>query len=232
MSTTLNKVVVPDDNSSSKHLHHHSGSSSSSPLNKIKASYADLVVLGSVGNSSEDESFSKNSHPIVNQPTEKPSVIALEGEQLLHSLSKLSTTKQKPHTIEEHTESVCVCSEPIWSQLKSDVSVIIDNDPAFDNYLELILYPGLWAILTYRIAHLLYYIIDPQNSNSNFLLLACKILRFVAKLMCIISRSWTGIEIHPGARIGKGFFIDHGCGVVIGETAILGNYCTLYQGGM
>lgn len=89
------------------------------------------------------------------------------------------------------------------------------RDPAARSGLEiLLLYPGLHAVIDYRIAHFLHRIK----------------LRFLARAVSQWSRFWTGIEIHPGATIGKGLFIDHGSGVVIGETAELGDYCMLFQG--
>lgn len=89
------------------------------------------------------------------------------------------------------------------------------RDPAAKNYLEILLcYPGVHAMFFYRIAHFLNKLQLPV------------LPRFIAH----ISRLLTGIEIHPGAQIGKNFFIDHGFGVVIGETAIIGNNVTMYQG--
>ena len=100
-------------------------------------------------------------------------------------------------------------------QLKEDVKTIFERDPAAKSYLEVILcYPGLHAIICHRIAHSLY-------RRRIFLL---------ARLISQISRFFTGIEIHPGAVIGKRVFIDHGSGIVIGETAELGDDVTLYQG--
>ena len=206
-----------------------------------KLSYANLIVMGnnsSTGNSSEDDSSLRSRSQPENSTTASNATplgasLNLEGEHLLNTISKLSTSKQKPHDeIKDHTQ-VCVCSEPILSKITADIGVIVDNDPAFDNYLELLLYPGLWAILTYRIAHCLYYLLHTkeEDKKTSLQFFCCKVLQFIAKLMCILARSWTGIEIHPGAQIGKGFFIDHGSGVVIGETTIVGNYCTLYQGG-
>lgn len=88
------------------------------------------------------------------------------------------------------------------------------KDPAARNFFEiLLLYQGLHAIVSHRIAHLFYKIR----------------LFFIARLISQISRHITGIEIHPGAKIGKGFFIDHGMGVVIGETTIIGDNVLLYQ---
>jgi serine O-acetyltransferase len=98
--------------------------------------------------------------------------------------------------------------------LKADIKAVFERDPAARNIWEVLTYPGLWAIIFHRIAHLLW--------EAN--------LRFLARLISQISRFLTGIEIHPGAKIGKGFFIDHGMGVVIGETTIIGNNVTLYQG--
>lgn len=89
------------------------------------------------------------------------------------------------------------------------------KDPAAKSFLEiLLLYQGLHAIISHRIAHFFYKIH----------------LFFIARLISQISRFLTGIEIHPGAQIGKGFFIDHGMGVVIGETTIIGDNVLLYQG--
>lgn len=89
------------------------------------------------------------------------------------------------------------------------------NDPACKNYLEIIfLYPGFHAIIMYRIAHFFYKIH----------------LFFIARLISQITRFFTQIEIHPGATIGKNLFIDHGCGIVIGETTIIGDNCIIYHG--
>ncbi len=89
------------------------------------------------------------------------------------------------------------------------------KDPAAKSFLEiLLLYPGLHALIHYRISHFFYKI--------------C--LFFIARLISQFSRFLTGIEIHPGAQIGKGFFIDHGMGVVIGETSIIKDNVLLYQG--
>jgi serine O-acetyltransferase len=99
--------------------------------------------------------------------------------------------------------------------LKEDLKAILDRDPAARNILEAILcYPGFHAITLHRIAHKLY--------SLKFKLLA--------RTISMINRFVTGIEIHPGAKIGKGVFIDHGIGVVIGETAEIGNNVTIYQG--
>jgi serine O-acetyltransferase len=93
-----------------------------------------------------------------------------------------------------------------------DIKAIYRNDPAAKN-IEFLLYPGFHAILIHRLAHLLWKLRIP----------------FIPRLISQISRFLTGIEIHPGARIGKGFFVDHGMGVVIGETSEIGDNCVLFH---
>ena len=89
------------------------------------------------------------------------------------------------------------------------------RDPAARSKLEIfLLYPGVHAVLYHRVAHWFY-----KHH-----------LKFIARCVSQWSRFWTGIEIHPGAKIGRGIFIDHGCGGVIGETAEVGDNCTIYQG--
>ncbi|MBD2137784.1 serine O-acetyltransferase [Anabaena sp. FACHB-1237] len=101
------------------------------------------------------------------------------------------------------------------STLKTDFRIIFERDPAARNWLEVLFcYPGLQALLFHRLAHSLRKIGIP----------------FIPRLISHIARFFTGIEIHPGAVIGKGVFIDHGMGVVIGETAIVGDYALIYQG--
>ena len=100
-------------------------------------------------------------------------------------------------------------------EIKTDVRVVRERDPAAKSDAEaLLLYSGVHALLAYRVAHKLYE----------------KKLYFTARMISQSARFMTGIEIHPGAKIGKGLFIDHGTGVVIGETAEIGDNCTLYQG--
>ena len=99
--------------------------------------------------------------------------------------------------------------------LKIDFQIIFDRDPAARNWLEvLVCYPGLQAILLHRLAHWLFVLGLP----------------FVPRLISHLSRFLTGIEIHPGAQLGEGVFIDHGMGIVIGETAIVGDFSLIYQG--
>ncbi len=99
--------------------------------------------------------------------------------------------------------------------LIDDFRIIFDRDPAARNWLEVLLcYPGLQALVFHRIAHPLYRLGLP----------------LIPRLISHVARFLTGIEIHPGASIGKAVFIDHGMGVVIGETAIIGDYSLIYQG--
>lgn len=99
--------------------------------------------------------------------------------------------------------------------LKSDIQSIKERDPAAKNGLEIILtYSGVHAVMIHRIAHWFYK----------------KNLKVTARAISQLGRFFTGIEIHPGAKIGKGLLIDHGSGVVIGETAEIGDNCLIYQG--
>ncbi len=100
------------------------------------------------------------------------------------------------------------------SYIKEEIQVIRERDPAIKSNMEVFLYPSFKAIICYRIAHKLYV-------KKHYFLARWVSQRAVRK---------TGIEIHPGATIGKGLFIDHGSGVIIGETAELGDNVTLYQG--
>jgi len=93
-----------------------------------------------------------------------------------------------------------------------DTKAIYRNDPAARN-LEFLLYPGFHAILIHRVTHLLWKLKIP----------------FFPRLISQVSRFLTGIEIHPGAKIGKGFFIDHGMGVVMGETSEIGDNCVMFH---
>ncbi|MCX8118074.1 MAG: serine O-acetyltransferase [Desulfobacterota bacterium] len=103
----------------------------------------------------------------------------------------------------------------MFERLKEDLRTIKERDPAAKNYLEiLICYPGLHAIWLHRIAHFFY-------RRGWFT---------TARLISHLSRAITGIEIHPGAKIGRRLFIDHGMGVVIGETAEIGDDCLIYKG--
>ena len=103
----------------------------------------------------------------------------------------------------------------LLGQLREDLACVFERDPAARTRFEVLTtYPGLHAILVYRMANRLW--------RRN--------LRYLARLLAFMVRAWTHIEIHPGATIGRRFFIDHGCGVVIGETAEVGDDVTLYHG--
>ena len=102
----------------------------------------------------------------------------------------------------------------MFYHIKKDIEYIINNDPAARSKLEVfLLYPSIHALIMYRISYFLY--------KKNF---------FLARFISQLSRFFTGIEIHPGAKIGEGILIDHGMGVVIGEATIIGNRVTIYQG--
>lgn len=100
------------------------------------------------------------------------------------------------------------------AQLKEDIACVFDRDPAARNWFEVVTtYPGLHALQAHRISHWLW----------------LHQMKWLARLLSAIARFLTGIEIHPGAKIGRRFFIDHGMGVVIGETAEIGDDCTIYH---
>ena len=102
-----------------------------------------------------------------------------------------------------------------FRSVRLDISAVNDRDPAARNFLEILInYPGFHAIFWHRIANILW----------TFR------LKLIARLLSNILRTLTGIEIHPAAKIGEGFFIDHGMGVVIGETSEIGTNVTIYQG--
>src|SRR4030067_651405 len=103
----------------------------------------------------------------------------------------------------------------MFDRLRDDIRAVFERDPAATSYLEVILtYAGLHAILCHRVSHLLWERGAP----------------FIPRFLSQFCRFFTGIEIHPGATIGRGFFIDHGMGIVIGETSEIGDNVTLYQG--
>ncbi len=103
----------------------------------------------------------------------------------------------------------------LLKRIKQDLDCVFERDPAARNRMEVLLtYPGLHAIITHRLAHGLW----------------ARGWRFTARWMSYFSRMFTQVDIHPGATIGSRFFIDHGCGVVIGETAVIGDDVTLYHG--
>lgn len=145
--------------------------------------------------------------------------ICLNGKKIGKADVK-NTIKKGTKRIEKGARKLCekVVPAPVKTFIKGaseDIDAICERDPAVKSRTEAaFLYSGFHAIMAYRIAHKLY---ESDHFTS---------ARFVSQS----ARFLTGIEIHPGATIGKGLFIDHGSGVVIGETAIIGDNCTLYQG--
>lgn len=129
-------------------------------------------------------------------------------EDLEYGLNEQLRYVRKNSKIAKHLIGIC-------DNIEKDIECIKEKDPAAKNALEIILtYSGFHAVIAYRISHFLY-------RNEMYTL---------ARLVSQTARFFTGIEIHPGAKIGKRLFIDHGMGVVIGETAIIGNDCLIYQG--
>ena len=107
------------------------------------------------------------------------------------------------------------CLPAVQSTLLTDVEAIFDGDPAAQNKEEIVFaYPGLFAIFAYRVAHELY----------------LRHVPIIPRMMTEYAHSRTGIDIHPGATIGSYFFIDHGTGIVVGETTVIGDHVKLYQG--
>ncbi len=103
----------------------------------------------------------------------------------------------------------------MFKRIREDINCVFERDPAARNVFEVLTtYPGLHAVMAHRVSHAMW--------NMG--------LKWLARLNSTVSRWLTGIEIHPGAKIGRRFFIDHGMGVVIGETAEIGDDCTLYHG--
>lgn len=103
----------------------------------------------------------------------------------------------------------------LLAHIRDDISSVMERDPAARTRVEVLLcYPGLWAVWYHRVSHKLW--------SSN--------LRLSARVLSQVARFFTGVDIHPGATIGRRLFIDHATGVVIGETAIVGNDVTMYQG--
>jgi len=102
----------------------------------------------------------------------------------------------------------------LFTSIREDIQSVLERDPAATSRLMVVLcYPGLHAVWAHRIQHWLW----------------CHNFRLIARVCSQVTRFWTGIEIHPAAQIGRRLFIDHGIGVVIGETAVIGNDVTLYQ---
>jgi serine O-acetyltransferase len=104
---------------------------------------------------------------------------------------------------------------PLFARIREDINSVLERDPAARSRVEVLTcYPGLWAVWIHRVSHRLW---------------AAK-LRLLARLLSQVARFYTGVDIHPGATLGRRLFIDHATGVVIGETAIVGDDVTMYQG--
>ncbi len=128
-------------------------------------------------------------------------------------LGPLENTLERP--ISEITQDFFVTIPGIYKNLMDDARKFLDFDPAARSIESVVLYyPGFYAITVYRLAHVLYKFTIP----------------FLPRMMSEYAHSKTGIEIHPGAEIGDNLFIDHGTGIVIGETTIIGNNVKIYQG--
>src|SRR5229473_7356770 len=104
---------------------------------------------------------------------------------------------------------------PMFDRIREDIRSVLERDPAARSRFEVLTcYPGLWAVWIHRVSHALWKVK----------------LRLPARILSQIGRFYTGVDIHPGALLGRRLFIDHAMGVVIGETAIVGSDVTLYQG--
>ena len=143
---------------------------------------------------------------------------ALLLERIETNLTKqlsLALPGAETHRANEIARRVVEQLPQVQRQLLTDIDAIFDGDPAAQNREEVAFaYPGLFAIFAYRVAHLLYLEAVPM----------------IPRMMTEYAHSVTGIDIHPGATIGKYFFIDHGTGIVIGETTTIGNHVKIYQG--
>ena len=139
------------------------------------------------------------------------------GERLLNAISEIDPEERRNASIEaaKVTDAFLNRLPEIRRKLADDVDASFDGDPASNSISEIILsYPGIYAILVHRLAHELFLLEVP----------------LIPRLMSEHAHSKTGIDIHPGATIGNHFFLDHGTGIVIGETARIGNNVKIYQG--
>ena len=140
-------------------------------------------------------------------------------EDVMYRLSKQISRVLQSETREEQARELCLAFlgriPAVREMVQTDLQAAYDGDPAATGMAEVIFsYPGLYAIMVYRLAHELYLLDVPM----------------IPRMMTEYAHSLTGIDIHPGATIGKYFFIDHGTGIVIGETTIIGENVKIYQG--
>lgn len=156
-----------------------------------------------------------NDDPIEVVTKKRLDILALSmSDHVQHALEWNGQARSDSKSI-DITRSFLEYIPELRALLRLDAKAIFDGDPASSSEAEIILsYPGFQAIMVYRIAHFLY----------------MKDVPLIPRLMTEIVHSETGIDIHPAARIGHHFFIDHGTGIVIGETSEIGNYVKLYQG--
>lgn len=128
---------------------------------------------------------------------------------------KPAMTTLTDNPIDQATQVEPTSPPTLWAMLREDIACVFERDPAARNTLEVVtIYPGVHALILYRLA------------NALWLRKMC----YGGRMLSFMARMLTQIDIHPGATIGRRFFIDHGCGVVIGETAEVGNDVTLYHG--
>ncbi|MBR2553689.1 MAG: serine acetyltransferase [Aeriscardovia sp.] len=138
-------------------------------------------------------------------------MLALDFCKLRGSMTEEERRNESYHICHAFFEKLPAIRECV----ETDLLATLDGDPAASSYEEIILaYPGLIAITTYRLAHELYLLNVPV----------------IPRLMTEYAHSRTGIDIHPGATIGRNFFIDHGTGIVVGETSVIGDNVKIYQG--
>lgn len=149
-------------------------------------------------------------------PAENYTALLLERiETALTTQIALALPEEESSQASRITQSIVAELPRIQQVLLTDIEATFDGDPAAANKEEIIFaYPGLFAIFVYRIAHELYLRQVPM----------------IPRMMTEYAHSRTGIDIHPGAQIGPWFFIDHGTGIVIGETTVIGSHVKLYQG--
>ncbi len=130
---------------------------------------------------------------------------------LVREISLLCSGRDANDIVEKFAESM----EEVRRLVETDIDAAYDGDPAATNRMEVVMaYPGIYAVTVHRIAHVLYSLNVPV----------------IPRVMSEFAHSKTGIDIHPGAKIGERFFIDHGTGVVIGETTVIGRNVRIYQG--
>ena len=135
--------------------------------------------------------------------------------QLERALERVFTALKNQGVSEETASGFIAAIPEMREELKTDIDAAYDGDPAAYSKAEIVIsYPGLFAVMVQRMAHRLYLWEVP----------------LIPRMMTEYAHSITGIDIHPGASIGRHFFIDHGTGIVVGETTIIGNYVKIYQG--